>query len=78
MRWFGVGFGCAWICGGISLLALPFANPADATPSLDARAPVLIRSGVTSEPSSVLEARLLGWKLTLSIDRADPKFARLD
>jgi len=75
IRCFGVGFACAWILGGLALL---FTLPADATPSLDSRAPVLVRSGVTSESSSVLEARLWGWKLSLSVDRTDQKLARRD
>jgi hypothetical protein len=73
IRCFGVGFACAWIFGGVALL---FTLPADATPSLE-RAPVLLRSGFTSEPS-VMEARLWGWKLSLSKDRAEPKLARRD
>lgn len=48
------------------------------TPSLDSPAPVLTQSGVTSELSSVLEARLWGWKLSLSVDRTDQKLARRD
>ena len=75
MRWFGVGFACAWLFGGIALL---FTLPADAMPSLDSPGPVLIRSGVTSESSSLLEARLWGWKLSLSVDRTDQKLARRD
>ena len=73
LRWFGVGFACAWLFGSVALL---FTLPADATPSLDS--PVPVRSGVTSELSSVLEARLWGWKLSLSVDRTDQKLARRD
>ena len=75
IRCFGVGFACAWLFGGVVLL---FTFPADATPSVDLPAPVLLRSGVTTESNSLLEARLWGWKLSLSKDRTDQKLARRD
>lgn len=78
LRWFGVGFACAWVGGGVSLLAMLFVHPADAKPRLDAREPVLLRSGVTSEASRALDGRTLWWKLPLSIERAQPKLAQRD
>ena len=78
LRWFGVGFACAWVSGGVSLLAMLFVHPADAKPRLDAREPILLRSGVTSEASSATEGRMLWWKLPLSIERAQPKVAQRD
>ena len=78
LRWFGVGFACAWVSGGISLLAMLFVHPADAKPRLDAREPILLRSGVTSEASRALEGRMLWWKLPLSIERAQSKLAQRD
>jgi hypothetical protein len=70
IRWFSAGFAGAWVCGGIALFALMSAQRADATPSVIAPcfgAPVLVHSDVT--PSSVMEARVLWWKLSLSIER---------
>jgi hypothetical protein len=70
IRWFSAGFAGAWVCGAIALLALMSARPAHATPSVIALgfgAPVLVHSDVT--PSSVMEARVLWWKLSLSIER---------
>jgi hypothetical protein len=78
LRWFGVGFACAWVGGGVSLLAMLFVHPADAKPRFGAREPVLLRSGVTSEASRALGGRTLWWKLPLSIERTGAKLAQRD
>src|SRR6476620_8276045 len=73
--WFSVGFACAWLSGGVSVLAM-LVDPADAKPRLTANGLVLLRSGVTFEESRALEARSLWWKLPLSTDRAEPEGAQ--
>src|SRR5262245_52696813 len=58
IRWFTLGFVCAFMGGGIALLALLLVHPAQAKPSLSACTP--------AEPmiqSLIPESRGLWWKL---------------
>ena len=70
IRWLTLGFVCAFIGGGIALLALLLVHAVQAKLSLSACA--------TAEPiiqSSIPETRRLWWKLP-SNERIGPKLAR--
>jgi hypothetical protein len=75
IRWFTFGFACAFVGGGIVLVALFLVHPAQAKPG----------SSACTSPEPVFqsllpdlpEARRLWWKLpALSADRTRPKLAR--
>jgi hypothetical protein len=71
IRWFTLGFACAFVGGGIVLVALMLVRPAQAKSGLSAY--------TSTEPmiqSLIPETRQLWWKLPASIDRAGPKLAR--
>jgi hypothetical protein len=71
IRWFTVGFACAFVGGGIALLALLLIHPAQAKSLSSAPA--------SAEPivqSLIPETRQLWWKLPISVDRIGPKLAR--
>src|SRR5262245_20289569 len=72
IRWFTFGFACAFVGGGIVLVALLLVRPAQARPSS--------RACTNLEPaiqSLLPETRRLWWKLpALSVDRTRAKLAR--
>jgi hypothetical protein len=70
MRWLTLGFVCAFIGGGIALLALLLVHPVQAKlrPSVCATAEPMIQSLIP-------ETRRLWWKLPTN-DRIGPKLAR--
>ena len=71
LHWFIAGFACAFVGGGIALVALLLVHPAQAKSSSNA--------STIAEPivqSLIPETRQLWWKLPISVDRIGPKLAR--
>jgi hypothetical protein len=69
IRWFTAGFACAFVGGGIALVALLLVYPAQAKSDTSA--------STRAEPIvELLITRKLWWKLPISVDRIGPKLAR--
>src|SRR6516165_9933911 len=71
IRWFTAGFACAFVVGGIALIALLLVCPAQAKSGSSA--------STSADPivqSLIPETRRLWWKLPTSVDRIGPKLAR--
>jgi len=71
IRWFTAGFACAFVVGGIAMIALLLVYPAQAKSGSSA--------STSAEPivqSLIPETRRLWWKLPTSVDRIGPKLAR--